>query len=139
MFDDIDEVLNDLRETFVQILSKYDLDNSRLVKTAKFIHKGEGNVEIDMVDYAEYVDKGRKAGSPPPVNKIIKFIQRRGITPPSGTNVEQLAYAIAKSIGRRGVKARPFLELLQEEVSEILIRYYNEKIIEVLKKQLNAK
>ena len=139
MFDDIDNVLNEIRGIFVDILSKYNLDNSRLVKTAKFRHIGNGEVVIDMADYADYVDKGRGPGKPPPISSIIKFIERRGIRPPVGTNIEQLAYAISNSIGRRGIKQRPFLEKLQEEVHEILTRYYNEKIIELLKNKLKAK
>lgn len=139
MFEDIDNVLKEIRDVFVQILSKYNLDNSRLVKNSKFIHTGDGNISIDMFDYANYVDSGRGPGSPPPIGSIIRFIQRKNITPPAGTNIEQLAYAIANSIGKRGIRARPFLEKLQEEINTILTRYYNEKVIEILKQKLNAK
>jgi len=50
-------------------------------------------------DYFIYVDQGRKPNStPPPVAPIKKWCNQKGID-------ESLAYAIAKSIGKKGIPA----------------------------------
>lgn len=56
-------------------------------------------VWIEMVNYWEYVEKGRKAGKQPPVYKIYEWINEKGIAPrPYTPSVESLSYAIQKSI-----------------------------------------
>lgn len=53
--------------------------------------------------YAEVVEKGRRPGkTPPPVSAIKKWLKRVGGDP-------NAAFVIARSIGEKGVKARPFL------------------------------
>ena len=73
-------------------------------------------LEISMEDYGFFVDQGseRGPGKPPPVQPIIEWIKRRGISPPAGfPNVESFAYAIAKSIGNKGQRfkePKPFIQ-----------------------------
>lgn len=67
--------------------------------------KGEtttsGNVvkwEGKAPEHYEFVDKGRRAGAtPPPVKPIQQWINQKGL--------ELNAYAVAKSIGKKGIKA----------------------------------
>lgn len=51
------------------------------------------------VAYGLYVEKGRRPGKPPPVSAIEPWARRRGANP----------FLVARAIGRRGTKPRPFL------------------------------
>lgn len=51
------------------------------------------------VAYGLYVERGRRPGRPPPVSALAGWARRHGISP----------YLVARAIGRRGVKAAPFL------------------------------
>ena len=52
------------------------------------------------VAYGLFVEKGRRAGRPPPVGAVQSWARRHGINP----------YVLARAIGRRGTRARPFME-----------------------------
>jgi hypothetical protein len=54
--------------------------------------------------YAEPVEKGRRAGAAmPPPSALIGWLGRHGIDP-------SLAFVVARSIGRKGIKPRPYLK-----------------------------
>ena len=59
------------------------------------------------VGYGKYVEFGRSAGTPPPVAAIEPWVrQKLSVGAPASFRV---AYLIARRIGERGIKARPFL------------------------------
>jgi hypothetical protein len=51
------------------------------------------------VGYGLYVEMGRKPGKQPPIGAIAAWAHRHGINP----------FVVARAIGRKGVKAQPFL------------------------------
>jgi hypothetical protein len=51
------------------------------------------------VSWGIYVERGRRPGKPPPVSAIAPWARRHGANP----------FLVARAIGRRGTKARPFL------------------------------
>jgi HK97 gp10 family phage protein len=51
------------------------------------------------VAYGLYVEMGRRPGKPPPIAAVAAWAQRHGINP----------FLVARAIGRKGIKARPFL------------------------------
>ncbi len=51
------------------------------------------------VQYGLYVEKGRGPGKPPPVGAVAGWAARKGINP----------YVLARAIGRRGTKPRPYM------------------------------
>ncbi len=50
--------------------------------------------------YAYFQEYGRKPGKPPPISAIQGWANRHGIPP----------FLVARAIGRKGVKPRPFLQ-----------------------------
>jgi len=88
----------------------YDL---KVFKTNNF------HFSIEMEDYGEYVDKGRRAGSQPPSAPILKWIKKKPIrlrNLKTGSFVKQtesklkgLAFVIARKIKRVGIKETLFL------------------------------
>lgn len=49
--------------------------------------------------YAIYVHEGRRPGKMPPVQALLGWARRHGVNP----------YVLARAIGRRGIRGRPFL------------------------------
>lgn len=87
----------------------------------------ESKRELTLVffgaDYLEYVDKGRKPGSkPPPIKPIKKWVKQKGIEP-------KAAYAIAKKIGKYGIKPTNFWTIASTRRQG----YLNKRMEEILK------
>ena len=65
-----------------------------------------------MNEYGEWVDKGRKAGKNPPFSPIRKWVEDRRIQFRSNKgkfqSYDQTAWAIVKSIGKKGIPASNF-------------------------------
>jgi len=76
------------------------------------------DLNIDMLDYWQYVDEGRKPGKPAPVNKILEWLKetnvrdkiRGGQNDASFTDsqAQSLAFLISRKIGREGTKGTDF-------------------------------
>jgi len=72
-------------------------------------------IPVTMLKYGDYVDDGaeRGRGGQPPTSAIVQWIKLKRISVPKQfKNVEQFAYVIARSIGKRGQrfrKAYPFI------------------------------
>ena len=70
-------------------------------------------IKIDGESYLRFVDKGRRPGSkPPPVSKIMKWMDARGIKgrdKKTGKFIpkRQAAFMIARSIGKKGFRNQP--------------------------------
>jgi hypothetical protein len=66
------------------------------------ISGGGGNLTGEVgpsVKYGIYVERGRRPGRPPPVAAVAGWARRHGINP----------FLVARAIGRKGVRAAPFL------------------------------
>jgi len=65
-----------------------------------------------MNEYGEWVDKGRRAGKNPPFSPIRKWVEDRRIQFRSNKGkfqtYDQTAWAIVKSIGKKGIPASNF-------------------------------
>ena len=80
-------------------------------------------------DYAYWVEYGRKAGGMPPVELIAEWVRKRHITSDE-SEIESIAFAIARNIAANGTKAKPFLTPSYEEnksrIDEIMQKAINE-------------
>lgn len=73
-----------------------------LVKSISY--KTTGNsITLSGLPYLKWVDEGRKPGKMPPVSKILPWVKVKKIEF-AGRTQEQTAWAIAKSIGKKGIK-----------------------------------
>ena len=92
-----------------------DLGNSITVSAKKSNNSLE--VNISMLDYWEALDKGRKPGKQPPINKIKEWLTypnpraKLGLEGVSNVNIAEvnsLAFLIARKIGKKGTKGNNF-------------------------------
>ena len=75
---------------------------------------------VDIPRYGVYVDRGRKPNSKmPPVKKIREWVSIKGIRPINNMSLDQTAFLIARSIGIRGIKASPFIDIFFNNVDEL--------------------
>ena len=108
----------------------------------KFIMNVNGNfyeIIFNAPAYWKYANDGRRPGKMPPVNVIADWIKRRNITPYALKNgklptTDQLAFMIAKKIGRDGTTGIHFLEKSIDEQKS----YWDDKISEAISNDIIA-
>jgi len=128
----IDQINAILKATLTSI----GLGTSRLANSVLIRRIGNG-FEIKFSEYAHFVDSGRGANKrPPPVRVIVDWIERNGIFAANLTTL-QLAFAISRSIGKKGIKARPFLDRLSEQVAELIKIHIFEEQKKILQKAIS--
>lgn len=106
-------------------------------------------VNIEMEDYWQYVDEGRKPGKMPPVSKIAQWLTYPNVKEKIGArdtdNVEHLAYSIAKKIGTKGTKGNDFAtnvfnsKLVNQEIPRLIEDSIGQDIELILDQAFNIK
>ena len=96
-------------------------------------------ISIQLEDYWQYVENGRKAGKYPPINAIKNWISVKPVLPrplKSGKlpTANQLAFLIARKISKVGIKPKPFLKPTITDF-DLINKVYNE-VVNLLNKQL---
>lgn len=115
-----DVIIRDIKADIMQIvqiaIEGIGLKDSNLYKSLEVI---ANNNQDDLVfgfmlnDYVTYVESGRRKGKMPPVEPIVNWCKRHNI---DYTN--SVVYAIRKVIGEEGIRPRPFLDKIFEEVEK---------------------
>lgn len=110
------------------ILSKLDL---KISQSGRII-----TMETQFPDYAGYIEYGRKPGTQPPVQSLVEWCRRH--------SMNGKEYVLARKIGRKGIKPRPFTEplqrmitLLQSSIKVIESKEITKEIMNDVKKQIN--
>lgn len=81
------------------------------------------SVKISIPGYGKFVDEGRRRGDKmPPIQPILEWIRVRRISTPEYTQ-PQLAWAIAKSIAKKGIRPTPFI---QNSIDSVLNNFQKE-------------
>lgn len=133
LYDEIEKILDEFGESIKEDLQQslrdkgvtYGGGDSRLSAAIKFEIKAENNgisFKLMMPEYGEAVDKGRKSGTPPPIEPIKNWIKRKGILksekavkgtrktkkpkPSFEKRLTSMAYGISKNIGKKGTIKR---------------------------------
>jgi hypothetical protein len=96
-------------------------------------------ISIQLEDYWQFVENGRKAGKYPPLSAIKKWISVKPILPrplKSGKlpTANQLEFLIARKISKVGIKPKPFLKPTITDF-DLINKVYNE-VVNLLNKQL---
>ena len=127
-----------LRDSAARIVAeaKIKLKDNGSIATGMLRNSGSLRPQVDgtvdagfYADYAYWVEYGRKAGGMPPVKLIAEWVRKRHITSDE-SEIESIAFAIARNIAANGTKAKPFLTPSYEEnksrIDEIMQKAINE-------------
>ena len=117
-------------------VAKTRLRDNGSVATGMLRNSGSVRPQVDgtvdagfYADYAYWVEYGRKAGGMPPVKLIAEWVRKRHITSDE-SEIESIAFAIARNIAANGTKAKPFLTPSYEEnksrIDEIMQKAINQ-------------
>ena len=93
----------------INTLSKSDLYNTLQVKATN-----DGDLVFDIIlnDYLVYIENGRRKGAKmPPIAPIVNWAKKHGIPSDNST-----IYLIRRAISRDGIKPKPFIATVFEEI-----------------------
>jgi hypothetical protein len=114
---DIMALVRMVMESNVGINSKAGVNtlvNSQIYKTLSVRATNDGDLIFDIIlnDYLVFIENGRRKGAKmPPVEPIVRWARSKGIPTDNST-----IYLIRRAISRDGIKARPFMAHVMEEI-----------------------
>ena len=124
-----------------QKVGRNTLTSSEIYKTLSVKATNDGDLVFDIIlnDYLTFIESGRRKGAKfPPVEPIVRWAKSRGIPTDNST-----IYLIRRAISRDGIKPRPIMQYVLEEVdkewNDGLADKLFEKIIEVIDNFFNNK
>ena len=130
---DIQKITTSILKTTTEVLSNAKVKTTMSEAKKKFkVTLNNKELNVSIPGYYTYVDKGRKKGKRPPIKPIIDWVKENKLDIPEGSSAESIAFAVANSIAKDGVKPRPFIEELQLEIG-IQTRNY---LVNVMNKEL---
>ena len=114
------ELLNELNAATQRILQQYKLGNSDLIKSIEWQYSKDVFTLIAN-DYFQYVSTGRRPRARKvPVEDLIKWMKRKGITPRAGSTYNQTAFAISEAIYKNGIKAKNYINPVIDVTTELM-------------------
>lgn len=107
----MDDLADSILDKAVQnLIDDGKIDTGAIIKTANVNREYLNKQVVFPVNYAEVVNYGRQANSQmPPPSSLYNWIRRKlGVQ--GEKNIKRTAFAIAKSIGERGIEGTFFVE-----------------------------
>jgi len=135
---DLDKLRKTLKVLLEKTLKDTNLQNTSIADRTTIQIDFSNNLDINVTlpQYSVFVDKGRKAkATPPPVAPILKWMKEKGIGNDLG-----IAFAISKSIGKKGIQPRPFISRFNNDLDAFINAYLDDFIANVkveLSKKIN--
>jgi len=145
----LDEFGDFIVTNYKKHLEEEKISNGELYRTVSYtVSTGNSSwvVTISLADYWRYVEYGRKPGKMPPRNVIENWIKVKQIIPQPMTlssgktvvpTIPQLAFLIARKIGRDGIAPRPLFKDSFEESKKQFIEKIKEAIEQDVKRGLS--
>ena len=153
-FDNLENQLKKYAEAYTQkykskLISDGNKASGKLVNSVKPKMLKNG-FSILAKSYIEQISEGRRVGRIPPSNEILEWARAKKIRPENGgqseSNMKRMAFAIAKSIGlkgmikRYGFKGTKIIDnvynSLSMQMGEDLFEAYKQDLEEQLKEQV---
>ena len=109
--------------------------DSELYKTLQVKATNDGDIVFDLMlnDYLVFIESGRRAGAKfPPVEPIVKWARKRGIPTDNST-----IYLIRRAISRDGIRPRPFMAYIFEEMDERWDDNWADEIFDKIMEQID--
>lgn len=94
-------------------------------------------VVLNLPVYWKWVENGRKAGKMPPIEPILDWIKAKPVVPRERDGrlptEKQLAFLIARSIGKDGTKGKHVLERSVQEGLDMMLESIKQAFLEDIK------
>ena len=135
---DIMALVRMVMESNVGINSKVGVNtlvNSQIYKTLSVKATNDGDLIFDIIlnDYLVFIENGRRKGAKmPPVEPIVRWARSKGIPTDNST-----IYLIRRAISRDGVKARPIMQHVFEEIDRIWGDEWADEIFNVIMEEID--
>lgn len=135
---DIMALVRMVMESNVGINSKVGVNtlvNSQIYKTLSVKATNDGDLIFDIIlnDYLVFIENGRRKGAKmPPVEPIVRWARSKGIPTDNST-----IYLIRRAISRDGVKARPIMQHVFEEIDRIWGDELADEIFNVIMEEID--
>lgn len=143
--DNIQRIANQVVDIYRQQLEAKGINASgTLSQTAQCIVELNGDkllISLNLEPYWRYVEYGRRPGKMPPIDSIKNWIEVKPVVPDARSGkvptTNQLAFLIARKIGREGIPARRPLEAaVYSDEMEMVIQAIKAEVINQLRQQL---
>lgn len=114
----------EIRKIIKEFLIKYKVSSDEnLHEKFDIVIQNDGSLAINAPSYLLFADSGRKAGTPPPTNAILKWLKTEKFSKnKDDATLTQLSFAISKNIGKYGFRGKNFLQPMLEEINKF---YHN--------------
>lgn len=132
----IDELVKEVAEVYKQnLIADGKVASGKLVNSIKPIpieNDVDGYIgNISVVDYAKFVESGRKPGKFPPPNKILDWVKIKFPSAPT-LRQQQISFLVSRKIAKEGIPAGNHLK---EAINQVWPKY-SAMIDEAIKKDL---
>ena len=131
-----DEVLNH----YVNQLKSRGYEIADSVKINIRIDENNHQLVLTLKDYWKWIENGRKAGKQPPINDILRWINKKNIQPRErGLSKRSMAFLIARKIGLQGIKGKGLLKNTEDTYRESFIEECTKAITKDIYNALKSK
>lgn len=137
------EIANDIKRLVQEVMSSNLMVNSKTnsntIIDSNIFRQVKADGSDDFIfnfylnDYVQYIENGRRPnGKFPPVEPIVRWARSRGIPTDNST-----IFLIRRSIAKEGIRPRPFIEQVFEDMDKIWENGWSERIFDKITEQLN--
>lgn len=134
--DDIVRLVREVLSSNLMINNKTghnSIIDSNLYKEVEARGNDDFIFNLYLNDYVQYIESGRRKGAKwPPVQPIVNWCKRKGIPTDNST-----IFLIRRSIANEGIRPRPFLDTVFNEMDDIWENGWSDKIFNKITEQLN--
>lgn len=115
-------------------VNKNTLSKSKVLENVKYQLQSSLDINIIYQPYVEYIEHGRRKGAKfPPIEPIIKWCKQKGIPTENST-----IFLIRRAISRDGIKPRPIVQQMLNNIDEEFNNKYYELIFNEIITILNT-
>ena len=127
-----DRIIDEMRNQLFENNSVNTGDLARSITKQLVENNGQDTLQVSLLWYGELLEDGgpaRKAGRMPPIRPIEGWIRRKNIPVPSKfKSPKSFAFAIAKSIEKKGAKKYSKKPFIMESINNAAANFGNEAI-----------
>ena len=123
-------IATDIKSLFEMGLNSIGVEKSRLMELMEVkVQENEGDLMFNFIfpQYIEYIESGRAKGHRPPISDIEHWCKRHNLPTDNST-----LWAIAQHIANQGIRPRPFLASVFDEIDKHWNDEWSQELFELI-------